>query len=107
MSEQLTLLSEPRARHDNPATSHAAAERVKPGHSRRLETVALVIELSAHRGCTAEEVWLWAQVQAGVTLKESTWRGAVSRASAAGFIVPNGQRRDGMTVYVAPQYKEN
>ena len=100
-SDQLTLLSEPRARATDPEPSRVAAESVRRGHARRLEQIAHVVWLSRARGCTAVEVWAWAQTQEGATRKEGTWRGAFSRAAKAGLIVPTGQMRDGCGVYVA------
>ncbi len=102
---QLALFTSPGVRHDATESSRAAAEAVKRGHSRRLEQIAHVVALSRDRGCTAKDIVRWGQQQDGSTDCEGTWRGTFSRAKEAGLILPNGEKRDGCEVCVAPQYQ--
>jgi hypothetical protein len=106
-AQQLNLLSEPRARHDDPETSKAAAAKVKPGNPARLLRVAEIVDAKGLWGATADEVYACTADGS----PRSTWHGAVSRAAEAGLIVPHpkatkrmSQYNTLMRVYVHPRF---
>lgn len=114
-SEQLTWFSEPRSRHDSPDTSIAAAAKVKPGHSRRLDQIAQWVDDSGRTGMTADEVYGRACLEDPTQLsRRSTWHGAFSRCADTGRIVPKGYKCSRlsinntiMRVMVTPRHKGN
>lgn len=110
--DQLVLLSEPRARHDSPATSVVAAEKVKPSHAKRLALIEQIVDDSGARGCTADELWQRVCVDDPSQLsRRSTWHGAVSRCAETGRIVHKGPKsvrlsvnNSIMRVYCTPRW---
>lgn len=85
---QLSLLNQPRARHDNPHTSKAAAESVAPA-SGYLES-RIVDACKGISALTAEQIAGILGVREPGRWDEGTIRTAVSRASRRGVIVPDG-----------------
>lgn len=105
MQQQLELLTEPRVRHTDPDTSRDAAATVKPGHNRRLEAIAQLVEASRDDGMTADEVHSFMS-----RAMRSTIHGAVSACCKAGLIVPTARTRPSvsgcaMRVYIHPRYE--
>lgn len=118
MSGQLVLplLSEPRARAADPVTSKVAAEKVRPGHTKRLQQIAAYVDSKGAWGMTADEIFAAACVDDPTQLsKRSTWHSATSQAVKAGLLVPLGDRKccrlsinnTIMRVLVTPQHKGN
>lgn len=90
MSTQLSLLNQPRARHDDPDTSRAAAASVQPAAPLLETLIRQVVE--AYRGhATAETIAHDIGSQFPGRWVDSTIRGAVSRAAENGVIVPCGE----------------
>ena len=92
MNEQLDLLAEPRARHDDPPTSKAAAESLKKNQRINLARITEIVDNAGGYGCIADEVWqvLCLEDPAYWTPRRSTVHGRVSNAVKAGLIVPAG-----------------
>lgn len=86
MSAQLSLLSEPRSRHDNPETSRDAARAVAQ-HAGALENLILQ-EFCLHDYMTDDELCAWLPSHHAPTVK--TCR---SRLSKRGLLVDTGERR--------------
>ena len=85
---QLSLLNQPRARHDNPHTSEAAAESVAPA-SGYLES-RIVDACKGARALTAEQIAGILGVREPGRWDEGTIRTAVSRAAKRGLLVVDG-----------------
>jgi hypothetical protein len=85
--DQLTLLSEPRVRHDNLPTSRDAAAAVSP-HAGALENIILE-EFCLHDGMTDEELCAWMPHHYPPTVK--TCR---SRLSKRGLLIKAGVREN-------------
>ena len=85
---QLSLLNQPRQRHDNPHTSKAAAESVAPA-SGYLER-RIVEACKGARALTAEQIAGILGVREPGRWDEGTIRTAVSRASRRGLLTPDG-----------------
>lgn len=102
--DQLNLLAEPRARATDPATSVAAAARVKPGNQARLLRIAEIVDESGARGATSDEIWQRFCLDDPYWLpRKSTVHGAVSRTISAGLIQPKGPKLTRLSVLSEPQ----
>lgn len=84
---QLSLLNQPRRRHDNPHTSQAAAESVAPvaGY---LESQ--IVKVAYNGPFTAEQIAGILGVREPGRWDEGTIRTAVSRAAKRGLLVVDG-----------------
>lgn len=89
---QLGLFSEPRARHDDPTTSKAAAESLKVRQRVNLARITEIVDNAGPYGATADEVWQVLCLEANDYWhnRRSTVHGRVSNAATAGLIVPKG-----------------
>ena len=92
--QQLDLLAEPRARHDDAATAKAAAASLRKNNRLHVERVAEIVDAAGPYGCIADEVWqqLCLEDNDYWYPRRSTVHGRVSNAAAAGLIVPKGPK---------------
>jgi hypothetical protein len=90
MNEQLVLTAEPRARHDNPTTSHEAAKSMAKG-SKALEDRIGRFVANVRDPVTAEEIGLSMTQDPHCPWGFSSIVTAVPRARRRGLIVPAGE----------------
>lgn len=85
--EQLSLLSEPRVRHDNPPTSVAAAESVRPNVDKLEAKILAVYE--TYGPCNDQELCTYMAPWHGPTVIS-----ARSRLKKRGLVVGDGVKRN-------------
>lgn len=100
LHHQLGLFSEPRARHNDPATSKSAAESLKKNQRVNLARITEIVDNAGPYGCIADEVWqvLCLEDNAYWHNRRSTVHGRVSNAATAGLIVPKGHQHVRLSV---------
>lgn len=114
--QQLTLIVEPRARHDDPDTSGAAAAKVGRGSMlERIRHIASIVDAAGEYGCTADECWqtLCVEDETYWRPRRSTAHKRFSDAAQAGLIVPLGRKHSRLSVlgsiqriHCAPRFTE-
>lgn len=95
--DQLVLIREPRARHDNPVASRVAAGKVRSTHQGRLARIAGWVDDAGYQGMTADEIHARAVLEDGRAVR-STWHGATSAACREGLIVRRGPKDTRLSV---------
>lgn len=88
MNRQLTLVAQPRARHDNPATAKAAAESVAHGAGYLEAQIAAVV--AQCQPVIAEGIAGVLEYRHPGRWTVGTVVTAVSRVAARGLIIPDG-----------------
>lgn len=108
MTEQLSLLNEPRARAADPGTSRTAAERVAPAAG-AIERAIVDAVADALHPVTADEIADRVCTDHGPRWGRTSVLSAVSRAKNNGRIVPAGtgttSRDSSAIAYVTPEHR--